>query len=527
MPLPFGVEPRPYQKEQFQMLRESLRENRATCLESPTGSGKSVLAASVVDAFEEMNKLWKLDRHIYFLVGELFLLSQFSEHLEKWKIRHDVIGGGKYEGRPVNVHVATVQTLRKHPPKNEPALFIVDEAQWSTSQTYLQLFADYPNAKIIGITASPEGPGGKGLSKKSTCGIFDTLIKSPVTMKDLTELGYLCPISYWAVPTRDYDNVSLSKGDYNISEIEKLMAEKGIFGDAVKQIERFPNIKSHILVFCKSVKACYDMQTVFLASGWSADVLEGSITKKNRKKIMNRFESGDTKILVTCKMVLQGVDIPALNMCVDLAPTVSRMIWRQKVGRVARTFPGKEFGYYLDMVGNIQRATKTGDVYENIEWRFDSEVYNKKPGITEAADVFCPVCYGYLGPTATVCPWCGAAKQVTPKKEKEEKTLEGDLVEAKIIPLKERPLDERREVMDAVRAAVRDQNIERLREIGAAFVTAKKLPFWVYHQMNEKKNILDIPLLYKIQRSFEFKPGWVFYAKKMLHVEKKEAELWA
>lgn len=182
--LPNGVQPRKYQEQLFTSSRAELRTNRAVCIEAPTGSGKSVLAAMIVDSFEEMNKIWKLERDIYFLVNEIFLLEQFSGHLTKWHIPHDVIGNGKYEGRPVHVHVATVQTLARHPPKNYPALFIVDECQYSTAPQYMELFAKYDKAKIIGITASPEGPGGKGLSVKSGCGIFDKLIRSPVDMHD-------------------------------------------------------------------------------------------------------------------------------------------------------------------------------------------------------------------------------------------------------------------------------------------------------------------------------------------------------
>lgn len=523
MPLPPGVDPRPYQLEQFQAIRESLRENRATCVEAPTGSGKSVMAAMIVDAFLSMSKRWKLDRHIYFLVNELFLLEQFSGHLEKWGVIHDVIGGGNREGRPVHVHVATVQTLRKHPPKHAPAFFIVDEAQWSTSDSYMDLFAAYPEAKIIGITASPEGPGGKGLSVKSTCGVFDTLIRSPVTMAQLTEIGYLCPISYWSIPTRDYDNVAINQGDYNVAEIEKLMQEKGVYGDAITQIRRFPEIESHILVFCKSVKACYETELVFQASGIRAAVLEGAVKKKDRKRIMRSFEAGEIKALITCKMVLQGVDIPMLLMCVDLAPTLSRMIWRQKVGRVARTYPGKERGIYLDMVGNITRATKTGWVYEEIDWRFDSEVYNKRSTSLEAADMYCPICYAYIPPPGTVCPECGAKKSEAAKKAKEEAHLDGDLVEVVVKPLRELPIEERRETMEAIAAAVKDKNIERLREIGAAFVVPKKLPFWVYHQLNKKRNIVDVPLVYRIQRSFGYAAGWAWYARQTLSKERKEA----
>jgi|GEM_PF-4960173 len=517
MNLPAHIQPRPYQKDLFLLIREGLREYRALCVEAATGSGKSVLAAMIVYSFLEKSALWKKERHIVFLVNEIFLLDQFSGHLEKWGISHDVIGGGKYAGRPVNVHVATVQTLRTHPLPFEIDLFIVDEAQWSTSDSYMDLFAENEKAKIIGITASPEGPGGKGLSVKSGCGIYEHLIKSPVSMKDLTEMEYLCPVSYWAVPTSDYDNAGISQGDYKTGEIDKLIAEKGVFGDIIKQIARFPQVTDHILIFCKSVKACYNLQEVFYANRYRAEVLEGSLTKNTRKKIMNNFESGEIQVLITCKMVLQGVDLPALLMAVDVAPTLSRMIWRQKVGRLVRPFPGKKDGIYLDMVGNIQRATKSGWVYEDIDWNFDGSTFNKRTKSLEATERFCPICYAYIPPPGNVCPYCGAERPAEKRKEKEDKVLDGDLVKLEFVPLKDRPLEERRQTEEAIAAAIRDGDIDRLREIGNSVCQNRKnVPFFVYHKMNQKTKVLDIPLLYRIQKSFGYKSSWVYFAKKEL-----------
>lgn len=528
MPLPNYIQPRKYQFDIFQMIRESLREHRSVCVEAPTGSGKSVLASMIVSSFEDVNKLWKLDRHIVFLVNEIFLLEQFSKHLTKWHIPHDIIGAGYYGGRPVNVHVATIQTLSKHPQNYDIALFIIDECQYSTSNQYIELLNANQNAKVVGITASPEGPGGKGLSLKSGCGIFEILIKSPVDMLELTELGYLCPISYWSVPTKDYDDVSMSCGDFKASEIEKLMKEKGVYGDAVTQMERFPDIKNHILVFAKSVKSCYEMQTIFMSAGYTADVIEGKVTKTNRKKIMKSFEQGEIQILISCKMVLKGVDIPMLRMCIDVAPTQSRMIWKQKVGRLTRPYPGKESGIYLDLVGNILRATRTGYVYELINWRFDSLTYTKRTKVIEAPDVYCPVCFGYIGPNETKCPHCGAVlKKKHIIKPKKEKKLEGDLVEFKAVPLRDRPPEERKEIQDAIFSAVRDEDIEKLREIGESICqNHTRVPYFVYHKLSHKKKIVDIPLLYKIQRSFGYKKSWVFFARQTVtrELRKRKSE---
>jgi len=511
---------RPYQKEIIELVRVAFRSYRSVCMEMPTGSGKSVVMREIINSFIQKNKTFKEDRHIYFLCNETFLLYQFGKHVENMNIPHDIIGDGYRERKSVNVHVTMIQTLRNNPPENNPSLFIIDEAQWSTSNSFMDLFFKYPDVKILGVTASPEGPGGKGLSIQSGCGIYEHLIKSPVSMRDLTEMEYLCPVSYWAVPTSDYDNAGISQGDYKTGEIDKLIAEKGVFGDVIKQIARFPQVNDHILIFCKSVKACYALQEVFFANRYRAEVLEGSLTKTTRNKIMNNFESGEIQVLITCKMVLQGVDLPALLMCVDVAPTLSRMIWRQKVGRLVRPFPGKTEGIYLDMVGNIQRATKSGWVYEDIDWNFDGKTFNKRTKSLEATERFCPICYAYIPPPGNVCPYCGAERPAEKRKEKEEKVLDGDLVKLEFVPLKDRPIEERRQTEEAIAAAIRDGDIDRLREIGNSVCQNRKnVPFFVYRKMNQKSKVLDIPLLYRIQKSFGYKASWVHFAKQFLKNE--------
>ena len=520
MPLPKGITPRKYQYDQFQLIREALRGHNAVLAEGPTGSGKSVLMSLIVDSFESMNKRWKLERHLYFLVDELFLLEQFSDHLSKWNISHDIIGGGKREGRHVNIHVCTIQSLAKHPPEKEPSLFVIDECHFSTADRYMTLFYNHPNTKILGLTASPETGSGKGLAAKweneenTGNGIFDAMVESPVSMKDLTEEGWLSPIRYFGVPIKGIENLHMTAGEYKPGEVEQLLRERGTFGDAITEMKKFPNVKNHILFFCKSVKSCYEIETILNSHGYTAEVLEGNLTKKMRKAVMKNFKTAKTQILITCKMVLKGVDLPYLLMSVDLAPTPSRATQRQKVGRGTRPAPGKESFIYLDMVGN-HRVFPNSDIYAKIDWNFDSLKYNKKPSGNGEENV-CPLCYALIKVGETKCPECGAEKKKHVKKEKPGKHLDGDLVE--IVPLKERTGEDKAEIQMKISAAIVDNDILALYEIGLTLTTKKKVPFWIYHKMNDKRQIVNIPLLYRIQRSLNYKSGWVYWAKSKIKV---------
>lgn len=516
---------RPYQQQIFDNIRNAFRENRAVLAESGTGSGKSIIMSAIVDSFLSVNKKWNKDRHVYFLVDENFLLYQFSNHLENMHIPHDLITSGKKEGRPVNVHVATIQSLRRHHPKNEPSLFIVDEAHFSTSPSFMDLFEKYPDAKILGFTASPETGAGKGLSLESGNGIFDIMVESPVSMRELTEgieitdecgvttlEKYLVPIRYFGVPIKGIENLHIRTGDYKNDEVEKLLKQRGTFGDSINEMRKFPHIENHILYFCKSVKACYDMEVILNSNGYTTAVLEGSLTKTQRKKIMKDFASGKAQILVTCRMVLKGVDIPKLSMAVDLAPTPSRGTLRQKIGRGTRKAEGKDEFIYLDMVGN-HRCLPGSDIYAKIDWNFNSKGYNKKPTGTGEENV-CPVCYALIPIGKTQCVECGAAK---PKaKPKKEKHLDGELVEIVPVPLKERTEEDKKDVTRKIHAAVQDNNIKDLYDIGLTVTSKKKVPLWIYYKLRKTENVIDVPLLYRIQRQLKYKPSWVFFMKKQI-----------
>ena len=537
MPLPKGIKIRPYQEEHFRRIREALRSHKAVLAEAPTGSGKSVLMSLIVDSFQAQNRKWKKDRHLYFLSDEKFLLYQFSDHLTKWEIPHDIIGDGKREGRAVNVHVCTIQTLAKLRPKNAPSFFVVDEAHFSAAARYMNLFYAYPDAKILGLTASPEQGSGKGLrSDWSACdegpinmgpGIFDVLVSSPVTMREMTEgievtddagvtsvEKYLVPIRYFGPPIKGIENLHIQHGDYKSDEVEALLRARGTYGDAVAELKKFPQVSDHILFFCRTVAACYDMATVLHSHGYTAEVLEGAKTRRERRAIMRNFEKKATQILVTCRMILKGVDIPNLRAAVDLAPSPSRGILRQKIGRGTREAPGKNEFIYLDMVGN-HRCLPGSDIYADIDWNFASGKFNKKP-VAAGDENVCPMCYALIPAGRTECPECGAAKRKPEKREKPGKHMDGDLVEIVPVPLAEREQDDRDAANRQITAALRDGDIDALIKIGRTITSKKKLPFWVYHQLNRKKNIVDVELLYRIQRALGYRPGWAFFARQTL-----------
>lgn len=532
MPLPKGIKPYFYQTKHFDDIRTAFRDHMAVLGKASTGSGKSVLMSLIVDSFLNMNKKFKLDRHLYFICDEKGLMYQFSKHLNKWNIPHDLIGDSQRQRKSTHIHVCTIQTLAKYPPEIEPAMFIIDEAHLSTSDRFMDLFALYENTKILGLTATDETSAGKGLSKKSGNGIFDVVVECCVNMRQLTEgiemtdeagvttvQTFLAPVKCYGIPMAGIENLHMQAGDYKTSEVDALLKARGTFGNAIAEMAKFPEIKKHILFFCKSIKSCYKMKTILHANNYTAEVLEGALTKPQRKKVMADFTSGKTQCLVSCRMFQKGGDLPDLLMGVDAQPTASRGLQRQKIGRLTRKAEGKKHAILLDMVGN-HRLFPGSDIYAEYESKFDSGKNNKKP-VGAGEENVCPLCYSIIPIGKTQCVECGADK---PKpKPKKEKHLDGELVEIKPVPLRERTEEDKSDVKKKIATALIDEDIKALYEIGLTITDKRKIPLWIYYQMSTKKHVIDVELLYRISRQLEFKNGWIHFIKKQIRLEKNNS----
>ena len=256
------------------------------------------------------------------------------------------------------------------------------------------MVAKYPDTKILGVTATPERGDGKPLATPK--GIFETLVPCPIDMKGLTDQGYLCPIRYFAPPIEGLDSVRVHKGDYREIELQEFLKKRKIYGDSIRHYSEIAP-GTACLVFCRTLKACQEFALQLRQAGYSPAVLDGGKTKTERERILQGFRDKTITHLVTCKLVLEGVDVPEIFTIMDLSPTLVRGLWRQKIGRLVRPAEGKKYGIYIDPVGNVVHHSTTGNIYENIEWAFKGRQRSRPKASKEAEMRFCPKCYAYMG----------------------------------------------------------------------------------------------------------------------------------
>jgi superfamily II DNA or RNA helicase len=337
----------------------------------------------------------------FFIVHQNELLSQTAKALWKQKLEHGMIASGKRVSK-LPAQVASVQTLvRRTDRYDPPALIIIDEAHRAAASTYLRILEAYPNALVIGLTATPQRTDGKGLGD-----IFQHIVQGP-SIRQLIDAGYLCDYEILAPPSQvDTSNIKTQLGDYNKAQLQAEVDKPTITGDAVSHYIKHATGK-RCVVMCVSLKHADHVAEQYRNNGVAAEVIDGRKTDPEREAILKRFETGQTKLLCNVQLMIEGVDIPAIQVVQWLRPTQSLIVWMQGNGRGLRPAQGKDRLLILDHVGNW---TRHGLPDEDREWSLES-TKRKKRKTDEEPDVLiqqCKECFHVLKPGVDACPRCGA-----------------------------------------------------------------------------------------------------------------------
>ncbi|WVR18291.1 helicase conserved C-terminal domain [Bordetella phage PY223] len=354
---------RPYQQIAVDALRASFRAGkRAPLFQLPTGGGKTFVFSYVADGAT------KLRNRVLILVHRKELLTQASMSLAKIGLRHSLIAQDKHIREAIGLHVeelsapfvdlaapvavASVDTLiRRLGSITAPQLIICDEAHHLTKgNKWGKAVAHFPDARLLGVTATPVRTDGKGLGVAAD-GYFDDLICGP-SMRELIGMGFLLPPTVYAPPSvLDLTGVRTSGGDYATADLAARVDKPTITGDAVEHYRRIcPYVPA--IVFCVSIAHAEHVAAQFRASGFDFRVIHGGMHDAERRNLIRALARGQIHGLTSCDIISEGTDIPVVGCGILLRPTKSEGLYLQQVGRVLRPSPGQERAYILDHVGN-------------------------------------------------------------------------------------------------------------------------------------------------------------------------------
>lgn len=356
---------------------------RRPILVMPTGAGKTFTAASLIH---------RLQCHTLWLAHRKELIEQAYHTLSGHDLFCGIIKSGINPTYSAPIQVASVSTLakREHMPRAE--CIVIDECHHAAADSYSTILARYPNAPIVGLTATPFRLDGRGLGD-----IFGEIVVAATT-RQLCDDGTLHRPKVWAGKAPDLRGVKLTGGDYNLKQAATRSNTGELTGDIVETWKKHAMGKRTVC-FAVNVEHSQAIVQAFRDAGIPAEHVDGK--SKDRGPVLARLASGVTQIVSNCMVLTEGWDLPSLECAIIARPTASLNLHLQMIGRIMRAADGKTGCVCLDHAGNHHVH---GLVTRDIDYSLDA----RKAGESEPLGLRrCRKCGLFFEPDVFRCPECG------------------------------------------------------------------------------------------------------------------------
>jgi superfamily II DNA or RNA helicase len=377
---------------------------------APTGSGKTVIATAITRQYLDAY------RDILFLAHRREIISQISDKLRLHGIAHGIIQAGE-QGRPLErVQVASIQTLHRRAIYSDRMdlpradLLVIDEAHHCPAQTYRKIIDAYPNAVLLGLTATPCRGDGRGLGS-----IFHRIIETP-QVAELIDQKYLVRTRVYAPAVPDLKGVTVQAGDYVESQLAERMDRPKLVGDIVTNWHKYAERRKTVC-FATGVSHSVHIKDEFIRGGVRAEHIDGSTPKDERDQTLARLASGEIELVTNCMVLTEGWDLPEIGCAILARPTRKMGLYRQMIGRVLRPAEGKSDAIVIDHSGAVFRH---GFAEDRVEWTLDPDKRAESPRHTARCEfksfrlLECTQC-GAIRTAGEACSHCGFLPQRKPQ----------------------------------------------------------------------------------------------------------------
>lgn len=347
---------RPYQLEAVGAVEEAGRRGaRRVLVALPTGTGKTLVFVEVIRRRGGRScVLAHRDELIEQAVAKIRLVHPDAE-----------IGVVKAERdeHDAQVVVASVQTLSR--PRRlariarDFSTVVVDEAHHSTAKTYERILRalgclDEAGPLTLGVTATPERHDRAPLGS-----IWHPEIVYRQSLLDMIRAGYLCDLRALRVHIEaDLDRVRTRAGDLVAGELEEVL-QAADAPDRVVEAYLTHAADRKALLFTPTIAFAHAMADALREAGVEAEALDGSTPIDERRAILRRLHSGETRVVANCAVLTEGFDEPSIDCIIMARPTKSRPLYTQMLGRGTRIHPGKRDCLILDLVAATRHRLVT------------------------------------------------------------------------------------------------------------------------------------------------------------------------
>ena len=382
-----------YQEDMKSRIEKALCLHRSVMAQMPTGTGKTVLLASVVESFLREHS----NCNVWIVAHRRELVSQIRETIERvfskitpslFTIKEgstshpDPLSSGAREetapprrseplrskvGGPskvspdclsasafnVPIKAVSIQWLSKHYDEieEEPGMIVIDEAHHALAKTYKEMWERFPKAKFLGLTATPCRLNGKGFID-----LFDVLVQS-WDVPEFISKGRLATYDFVSIKS---DGVtqrlidSLQKrgadGDYQNKEMDMLLNKKPSIERLYRSLEEFGKDRKGI-VYAINISHAQKIAKLYQEHGVKAIAIDSKTPATERQQDIEAFKKGDIQVLVNVDIFSEGFDCPDVEFVQLARPTLSLAKYLQMVGRGLRVAKGKKNCVIIDNVG--------------------------------------------------------------------------------------------------------------------------------------------------------------------------------
>jgi ribonuclease E len=307
----------------------------------PTASGKTIAAAGFVEAARTMGVLILTHRRL--------LVSQFIRELTEEGYGErliPIVEQGQDSPRPNPITVQTYAWFARHydsVSRDTYQLVIADEAHTALGEKTSHAIRSFPEPIYIGMTATEQ------LIAKQVSDVFPASVDD-LPLQDAARRGLIAPLRTLRVPpAAAIHSVPIVGGDFEERALAAVLDHKALNQAAASLYrDRFDSTPG--IVYAAGVDHAYNLAQEFRAAGLKAEAVSGRTPPVKLAEILAAYERGEIDILINAMLLAEGWNSPRATVVMHLAPTASRRVYQQRIGRIMRMHPRKEAGIVVDFV---------------------------------------------------------------------------------------------------------------------------------------------------------------------------------